>query len=492
MAEEPMSLDQALTASYADALTLGVSGIDADALARRAEAARAVLAEQSRRVDAAYRGAAGGAEPDVPAPFGTTLVLQHGGDLNAVLRDPMFALTLQQQMGLGYGTEYVHEDDDPRWESVAPTAEDDGRSITEAARVRAALVDLGAVDPTTGDAVVPGPVRAERQQVDPAAIAAQIQSGARADLWDESEWPDRESGEELAPFVSVALRRPAQETIESPRFVDVLSYEIAEARTVGEELPSVTAADRAEALRLAPQVWDALVDRGEQLAPQPKWWRSEREQLRVESPTLQARMEQAYLNGYDTRIQSGLAYDDAADDQARADIGGYALSEKVAGYEALEQARQTLDREVPPMPFYSEEVADAPLSADAAEALVTAAGEAGRWGGLDAGVDDMLTRIGARMAEHPGAPSVYAGDPRDALFNYLDPDAQRAQRALPQIERDNTVRAARALTEAPQRQGRGALFERLRERRDERRAQTASLTDPGRQTTALHQALTIK
>ncbi|EYT63960.1 hypothetical protein H489_0109815 [Curtobacterium flaccumfaciens UCD-AKU] len=146
MANEPMNLDQALRASYADALTLGVRGIGADALARRAEVARAVLAEQSRRVDAAYRGVAG-AEPDVPALFGATLVLRHGGDLNGVLGDPMFAATLQQQMGLGYGAEYVNDEDGARWESIEPTAEDNGQSAAEVTRIRSALAELGSLDP---------------------------------------------------------------------------------------------------------------------------------------------------------------------------------------------------------------------------------------------------------------------------------------------------------------------------------------------------------
>lgn len=401
---------------------------------------------------------------------------------------------------------------------LTPTARMDQAHLADAARIRVAEVEAGfeefveaggarvetidvalyrfadasSVDIEQRVAAISDPMPGGAREVDPVRVAAQIQSGSRADLWDESDWPDRESGEELAPLVSVALRRPVQDTLASPQFVAVLAEEVADARTHGEDLPEVTAADRAEALRLAPRVWDALVDRGEQLPPQPEWWASEREQLRADSPTLQARMEQAYLDGYDERIRSGLAYAAAADDAERNAIGGDVAAEKVASYAVLEQTRRTLDEEVPPMLAYSDDAATAPLSAAAEGALVDAAHEAGRWSALDAGADDLLTRIDSRLAEHEGAPSVYAGDERDAWFRYLDPDVQTARQALPQLERDNTVRATRALTEQQPRQGRGALFERLRERRDERRAQTASLTDPGRQTTTPQQAQSIK
>ncbi|QZQ53746.1 hypothetical protein KZI27_00965 (plasmid) [Curtobacterium sp. TC1] len=380
---------------------------------------------------------------------------------------------------------------------LTPTARMDQAYLADAARER--IAETGGTRTETIDVALyrfadrPSVDVGQRApQLDPSRIAAQIQSGARADLWDESDWPDRESGEELAPFVSVALRRPVQETIESRRFVEVLSYEIAEARTVGEELPEVTAANRAEALRLAPQVWDALVDRGEQLPPQPEWWRAEREQLRVESPTLQARMEQAYLDGYDERIRTGLAYDDA-DEAGKERVGAEVLTAKVLACDELGRLTRTLDAELPGMErFYEEGVADQPLTAAADAALERSANLAGRWAGLDAGADDLIASIDSRTLEVTHAPSVYAGDPRDALFNYLDPDAQRAQRALPQIERDNTMRAARAVTASAPAQDRAGLFERLRERRDERRVQTASLTDPGRQRTAPQQAQTIK
>lgn len=361
-----MNLDQALRASYADALTLGVRGIDAESLARRAEAARAVLAEQSRRVDAAYSGAAGGAEPDVPAPFGTTLVLQHGGDLNAVLGDPMFAPTLQQQMGLGYGTEYVNDEDGARWESTEPTAEDMSQSAAEATRIRSTLAEMGSLDPDA------------------------LQAEATAD-----------------------------------------------------QLP------------------------------------------------LQERMEQAYLEGYDARLQTGLAYA-AADDATRAEIGSSVLADKVSTYDDLDRITTTLLRELPDVTFFYEELLNEPLSQNTERALVEAAGIAGRWSDLDPAIDSQLEVIDSRAKEVTRAPSVHAGEPAEAEMRYLDPDLQRAKQALPRIERDNTVRAGRALAETQPRQGRGSVFEQLRERRDERRAQTASLTDPGRQTTTPHQALTIK
>lgn len=344
MAEEPMNLDQALRASYADALTLGVRGIDAESLARRAEAARAVLAEQSRRVDAAYSGAAG-AEPDVPAPFGTTLVLQHGGDLNAVLGDPMFAATLQQQMGLGYGTEYVNDEDGARWESTEPTAEDTRQSAAEATRIRSALAEMGSLDPDA------------------------LQAAAAAD-----------------------------------------------------ELP------------------------------------------------LQERMEQAYLEGYGARLQIGLAYA-AADDATRAEISASVLADKVSAYDDLDRITTTMQRELPDVTFFYEELLNEPLSQNTERALVEAAGIAGRWSELDAAVDQQLEVIDSRAKEVTRAPSVHAGDPAEAEMRYLDPDLQRAKQALPQIERDNTVRAARAQSAIAAETGaeRGGVRERIQGWRDARR-----------------------
>lgn len=344
MAEEPMNLDQALRASYVDALTLGVRGIDAESLARRAEAARAVLAEQSRRVDAAYRGAAG-AEPDVPAPFGTTLVLQHGGDLNAVLGDPMFASTLQQQMGLGYGTEYVNDEDGARWESTEPTAEDTRQSTAEATRIRSALAEMGSLDPDA------------------------LQAAAAAD-----------------------------------------------------------------------------------------------------QPPLQERMEQAYLEGYGDRLQIGLAYA-AADDATRAEIGASVLADKVSTYDDLDRITTTVQRELPDVTFFYEELLNEPLSQNTERALVEAAGIAGRWSELDAAVDQQLEVIDSRAKEVTRARSVHAGDPAEAEMRYLDPDLQRAKQALPQIERDNTVRAARAQSAIAAETGaeRGGVRERIQGWRDARR-----------------------
>jgi hypothetical protein len=343
MANESMNLDQALRASYADALTLGVRGIDADALARRAEAARAVLAEQSRRVDAAYRGAAN-AEPDVAAPFGTTLVLQHGGDLNAVLGDPMFAPTLQQQMGLGYGTEYVNDEDGARWESTEPTAEDNGQSAAEATHIRSALAEMDSLDPD-------------------------------------------------------ALQAAA-----------------------ADQLP------------------------------------------------LQERMEQAFLEGYGARLQTGLAYA-AADDAARAEIGSSVLAEKVSTYDDLDRITTTVLKELPDVTFFYDELLNEPLSQNMERALVEAAGIAGRWSELDPAIDQQLAVIDSRAKEVTRAPSVHAGAPAEAEMRYLDPDLQQARQVLPRIERDNTVRAAQAQSAIAAEPGaeRGGVRERIQGWREARR-----------------------
>jgi hypothetical protein len=195
------------------------------------------------------------------------------------------------------------------------------------------------------------------------------------------------------------------------------------------------------------------------------------------SASLQERMEQAYLDGYNERIQTGLAYDDA-DEAGKERVGAEVLTAKVLAYDELGRLARTLDAELPAMPIYEDAVADQPLTAAAEAALERSANLAGRWAGLDAGADDLIASVDSRTLEVTHAPSVYAGDPRDALFNYLDPDAQRAQRALPQIERDNAARAAITLAAAqeaaPERPG---VRDRLRNWREARREQAERTGD---------------
>jgi len=193
---------------------------------------------------------------------------------------------------------------------------------------------------------------------------------------------------------------------------------------------------------------------------------------------LQERMEQAYLDGYNERIQTGLAYDDA-DEAGKERVGAEVLTAKVLAYDELGRLIRTLDAELPGMErFYEESTADQPLTAAAEAALERSANLTGRWAGLDAGADDLIASVDSRTLEVTHAPSVYAGDPRDALFNYLDPDAQRAQRALPQIERDNAARAAITLAAAQEATPeRPSVRDRLRSWREARREQAERTGD---------------
>ena len=98
-----------------DAMRLGVDGNDIEAQSRRLARADELATRLSQLTDQAYINAIGGNEPDVPAPFGLAVVRKHRGDLMAALADD--ELTADMTDYLGFGGQFVSDEDGPRWKS---------------------------------------------------------------------------------------------------------------------------------------------------------------------------------------------------------------------------------------------------------------------------------------------------------------------------------------------------------------------------------------
>ena len=303
-----------------------------------------------------------------------------------------------------------------------------------------------------------------------------------------STWESPEQGDPL-PFEDLTVGNvPIGDAIASRAFTDLIARAIAEDRMSDADLdPTITHRDRLQALRLAEDVRAALIERGHRDAATAEvaWWGPEREALlesrpledeaststsETERPGLRARMEEAYLAGYQERIESGLSWARAADESARDDIGDSVLAAKVVAYAELDAAMVTLRSELPNVLGASaEQLAEQPsLPADAA--LERSAHLAGRWGGIDAGLDASLMNIDRQLEPLSSVGSIHAGDPRDALFGYVHSDSSAAEAAVPQIERRASERSAGLREgETDSTADRGSIIERMREWREARR-----------------------
>lgn len=165
--------------------------------------------------------------------------------------------------------------------------------------------------------------------------------------------------------------------------------------------------------------------------------------------TLTQRMEAEYLAGYDARIRTGLTYA-TADADTRVTLRDQTLQAKVATYQELDELTATLDRELPGMAkYFDTEAGNQPLTPTVEAALERAAHLAGRWDGIDPVISSQLANIEHSTSDVAHTSSVtFAGDSRDAWFNYLEPDTQTARKGLIQIDRDTTERLTQAAAQS--------------------------------------------
>jgi hypothetical protein len=305
-----------------------------------------------------------------------------------------------------------------------------------------------------------------------------------------STWESPEQGDPL-PFEDLTVGNvPIGDAIASRAFTDLIARAIAEDRMSDADLdPTITHGDRLQALRVAEDVREALIERGHRDAATADvaWWGPERDALLesrpledeastsvsgTDRPGLRARMEDAYLAGYDERIRSGLAWSDAVDNTERNAVGDNVLAGKRAAYVELDALTATLRAELPDglARFNDPSVDEEPLTSNASVALERSAHLAGRWGGVDAGLDGALARIENQVLEVPQVESIHAGDSRDAWFEYRQDRVDAARAALPQIERHAAERSPGVSAADPESTDeRKTVLERMRGWREARR-----------------------
>ncbi len=135
--------DRLVNADRIEALTLGIDGCDPESNQRRADLARQMIEENTRRSERAYARAHWTSEPNVPDPFGLPLVNQHDGDLAAVVADTGFDWAVSQSMGVGYHrTEFVHDEDGQRYVTIEPTPEETAELRAETSRIVQRIEDM--------------------------------------------------------------------------------------------------------------------------------------------------------------------------------------------------------------------------------------------------------------------------------------------------------------------------------------------------------------
>lgn len=312
-------------------------------------------------------------------------------------------------------------------------------------------------------------------------IADDLQRGDRDTTWEYDG-----TGDDLPPFKELAMGDVGLgAAIADPAFTGLLVRGIAEDRNLeGDVIPVVSPRDELRALDLAEEVRGVLLARGVELPPAPEAWAVDRERYSAAAATepvvlgnvdrsapLADRMNDGYLVGYDERIQTGLTWAAATTAQERDAVGDAVLAGKTAAYRELDELRGTLDEELPDMVAIIDEprLAHAPVTPAADAALERSARLAGRWSGMDAGLDQAFDGIESRLQGVPAAGSIYAADAREVLFNYGLGPSGAAKEALPQIERRVVERAAGIREERSEEAAGGGMFERLRSWREARR-----------------------
>ena len=105
-------------ADRADGLLLGLTGDDPATCATRLQRALDVLAQWNQVVDDAYAVAPWHSEPDIPAPFGTHLLVEHAGNVEATLADPRLHEALHEHLGGTGRFEWLQDEDGTRQEWV--------------------------------------------------------------------------------------------------------------------------------------------------------------------------------------------------------------------------------------------------------------------------------------------------------------------------------------------------------------------------------------
>lgn len=128
-------------------LKLGVDGQGTQADSERLAKAKEVLKDFEEKSDRAYAAASWPDEPSLIEPFGASLLVQHDGNLSAVLTDPAFRDTVTTALGLDPYEQRIPDEDGGRDERIYPAETEEG--LKEIAGTIAGLEDSLAAETTT-------------------------------------------------------------------------------------------------------------------------------------------------------------------------------------------------------------------------------------------------------------------------------------------------------------------------------------------------------
>lgn len=111
----PMPYQYYLSLDRASSLKLGIEGSDEAANNERLRLATRLLEEYNRIDNDAYATSRSMIEPDTPKPFGLELLVEHQGDVEAVLRDGAIREAVRDHLGHRPGHQFIDDEDGQRW-----------------------------------------------------------------------------------------------------------------------------------------------------------------------------------------------------------------------------------------------------------------------------------------------------------------------------------------------------------------------------------------
>lgn len=158
------------------------------------------------------------------------------------------------------------------------------------------------------------------------------------------------------------------------------------------------------------------------------------------------RVNEAYVSGYATRLNTGMEWLQANRD-GRTVMEANALVGKVEAYEKLDRINDDIAAEVD----FDEQLRDPDtfaqqfVSERVDAALIDAAHLAGRWSGTDPVVDHQLEVLTSRTAGIDAAPQVTDQDMREIRFHFTDQTLHAGDAGLMGMIRAQTTSAATAL-----------------------------------------------
>jgi hypothetical protein len=162
---------------------------------------------------------------------------------------------------------------------------------------------------------------------------------------------------------------------------------------------------------------------------------------------LSYRVNEAYVNGYAARLNSGMEWLQASRD-GRAVMEANTLASRVEAYDTLDRINDDVAAEVD----FDDELRDPDgfaqrfVSGRMDAALVEAAYVAGRWSGTDPVIDHQLDVLTSRTVGIDAAPQVTNQDMRDVRFHFADQTLRGGEAGLMGMARAQTTAAAAALS----------------------------------------------